>query len=557
MRHSIYICLLLVLGATMPALAQATKTITGTIVDDANTPLNGVNVLIKDTNRGTQTNFDGEYSIQAAAGERLEFTYTGFRTVIQAIGDRNVINMQMVEETSELGVVTITAQGIKREDRAIGYALTTVKGEDLSNRGTPDLARALQGKSPGVRITSTGGVSGSGTNIIIRGYSSISGGNQPLFIVDGVPFASDTNQLNSFVSSSNTASRIGDLDPNSIESVSILRGLSATALYGEEGKNGVILITTKSAASLGDYSLASESLIPKRHRNPANVWDYRLRDASTTSQIMDLYKAQRQVSTYSWDMYVDVADKLFAVGDKSSALKVINDMIAADSGNADLKRLAAFVFEANGMKSDAIGYYDAIITQQPDDLRAYRNMGLALASEGKRREAAGYLNRVVFRPTAERAQVDAMALEAVAGREYRYIYEPQTLILEGSSKITGADLRITAEVSNSDQPIMLEVIEPGRLSVDRTSPFGQNGSFLTTATVPAAGPEEFIAPDGIRGSYAVVLDYDPEASDLYSSPVFVKLTVSRNWGRTDQTDEVRLVELDPNRSRILVDSIRF
>ena len=136
-------------------------------------------------------------------------------------------------------------------ERALGYAVTTVNSEDLEQKADTDIGKILRGKAAGVRITGSGGVSGSGSNIIIRGQSSITGGNQPLFIVDGVPFDGSSGGANQSASSAdfqsgNVSSRFADIDPNNIESVSILKGLSATALYGGEGRNGVILITTKS-----------------------------------------------------------------------------------------------------------------------------------------------------------------------------------------------------------------------------------------------------------------------------------------------------------------------
>jgi len=144
----------------------------------------------------------------------------------------------------------VTSLGIKKDKRALGYAVTTIDQGLIEKRPEADVSRILQGKIPGVNITSTGGVSGTGTNIIIRGYSSITGSNQPLFVVDGVPFNSNTNQQNSFAAGGVTSSsRMLDLDPNSIESVSVLKGLSATVLYGDQGRNGVILVTTKGGST--------------------------------------------------------------------------------------------------------------------------------------------------------------------------------------------------------------------------------------------------------------------------------------------------------------------
>jgi TonB-linked SusC/RagA family outer membrane protein len=228
------------------AFAQE-KTVTG-VVSDETGPLPGANVVLKSTKKGTQTDVDGKYSIKAKAGDVLLFSFIGMKDASATVGASNTVNMAMKSGTGvELGEVVVTSQGIKKEKKALGYAVSTIKAEEFASKPSTDVARALTGKAPGVNIQQTSGLSGSGTNIIIRGYSSITGSNQPLFVVDGIPFNADTNSDGNFLEgATNASSRFLDLDPNSIESISILKGLSATTLYGSSGRNGVILVTTKS-----------------------------------------------------------------------------------------------------------------------------------------------------------------------------------------------------------------------------------------------------------------------------------------------------------------------
>ncbi|GAA0873534.1 SusC/RagA family TonB-linked outer membrane protein [Gangjinia marincola] len=227
------------------------KTVSGTVTDDSGLPLPGVNVVVKGTNKGTQTDFDGLYSINASQGETLIFSYQGFKAKEAKVGAGNTINIQMETDVAQLEEVVITAQNIQREKRSLGYAVSQVKAEEIQEQPQGDIGRILQGKAAGVNITATNGVSGSGTNFIIRGYSSISGSNQPLFIVDGVPFDGGANEQTAFFDNVSESSRFLDLDPNLIEDVQILKGLSATVLYGERGRNGVVLITTKNGSTTG------------------------------------------------------------------------------------------------------------------------------------------------------------------------------------------------------------------------------------------------------------------------------------------------------------------
>ncbi|HLF62405.1 MAG TPA: SusC/RagA family TonB-linked outer membrane protein [Saprospiraceae bacterium] len=230
-------------------LSIAQRTVSGQVADDQGVPLIGANVVVKGTTVGTVTDFDGNYSLTLPdGGTTLVITYTGYSTQELEIGGQSVINITMSEGV-ELGEVVVTGLGIKREKKALGYAVTTISDADLELRPEADVARVLRGKVPGVDIVASSGLAGSGTNVTIRGLSSISGTNQPLFVVDGVPFGSGTD-ADRDANSGNAAasSRFLDLDPKNIAEISVLKGLSATVLYGEQGRNGVILITTKTGS---------------------------------------------------------------------------------------------------------------------------------------------------------------------------------------------------------------------------------------------------------------------------------------------------------------------
>lgn len=227
------------------------KTITGTVSDQTGIPLPGVNIVVEGTINGTQTDFDGNYSITASEGQTLLYTYLGQTPARRIVEGANVINVQMAEDAQNLEEVVVTALGIKREKQALGYAVAEVGSEELEERAEGDLGRVLTGKASGVNITQQSGLSGSGTNIVIRGFNSFSQSNQPLFIVDGVPFNADTNpsgrqgSRQDFINGNNGSSRFLDLDPNSIANINVLKGLAASTLYGSLGRNGVVLITTK------------------------------------------------------------------------------------------------------------------------------------------------------------------------------------------------------------------------------------------------------------------------------------------------------------------------
>ena len=239
---------LLVVFLLTAQMSFAQKTVTGVVSDSDGLPLPGATVLVQGTTTGVTTDFDGNFSINVAEGQILEFSFVGYETAALAVGAGNVINVTLSLGT-QLEEVIVTSLGITREKRALGYAVSEVDNTQIENRASGDVARVLSGKASGVQVTNQGGISGSGTSVVIRGLSTFSSSNQPLFVVDGVPFQSDTNAMGSFTSGNNGSSRFLDLDPNNIESVNVLKGLAAATLYGSQGRNGVILITTKSGTT--------------------------------------------------------------------------------------------------------------------------------------------------------------------------------------------------------------------------------------------------------------------------------------------------------------------
>lgn len=209
--------------------------------------LPGVSVQLKGTTKGSTTDATGNYSIAVpSSGGTLIFSFVGTTNQEIAIGSKSAIDVRMTNDTKQLTEVVVTAIGIQRDKKALGYAVSNVKGDDLAQKSEPDALRALNGKVPGVSIISGGGAPGQGTRITIRGQNSFTGNNQPLFVVDGIPFDNSVNDVDGFSSNTVTSNRAYDIDPNNVESMTVLKGAAAAALYGSRAANGVIVITTKS-----------------------------------------------------------------------------------------------------------------------------------------------------------------------------------------------------------------------------------------------------------------------------------------------------------------------
>jgi len=211
------------------------KTISGTVTDQDGLPLPGVNILVQGTTNGTQTDFDGNYLISGSEGQILVFTYLGQKEIKKTIGVSNSISVQMEEDTESLDEVVVTAFGIKRNPRKLGYAVSKVSSDKITENSEPDLIRSLSGKVAGVNVNFSTGVAGAANLINIRGQTTLGGSTQPLIIVDGVAYdntqAGDNTNLNfsnQTLGGGSYETGLSSLDPNDIASVSVLKSVAAS-----------------------------------------------------------------------------------------------------------------------------------------------------------------------------------------------------------------------------------------------------------------------------------------------------------------------------------------
>ncbi|WP_417875395.1 SusC/RagA family TonB-linked outer membrane protein [Winogradskyella sediminis] len=209
-------------------------------------PMPGVSIIVVGKNKGTNTDFNGDYSIDAEKGDVLRFSYIGFSEQKVTIGDNTVINIQLVESVEALNEVVVTALGISRKEQALGYAISKVDGEELAEIKSINAVNSLAGKVAGVDIAQPNTGSGGSSKIIIRGNTKFNGSNQPLYVIDGVPMDNNSFGQAGQYGGQDLGDGISSVNSDDIETISVLKGPAAAALYGSRGGNGVILITTKS-----------------------------------------------------------------------------------------------------------------------------------------------------------------------------------------------------------------------------------------------------------------------------------------------------------------------
>ena len=251
--------------------------ISGVVVDEYEDPMIGLSVTLKeDSGRGTLTDIQGQFTIEVPSEESiLVFRYLGYQTREELVGARREISVRMKTNAEQLAQVEVTALGIKRQKREIGYSTESFDGLQLEKSNAPNVVNALSGRSAGVQIASPNGVDGGTTRIIIRGNNNIDANNQPLIVIDGVPLENAPG-LEDIGRGVDWGSAINNINPADIETMNILKGPTASALYGSRGANGVILITTKRGEKqkgIGvKYSVQTKVIQPFRYRDVQNVY---------------------------------------------------------------------------------------------------------------------------------------------------------------------------------------------------------------------------------------------------------------------------------------------
>ncbi|WP_270088632.1 SusC/RagA family TonB-linked outer membrane protein [Sphingobacterium sp. SYP-B4668] len=246
---SFFLVYTLLVGATYAQDLQVSGKVTSAV---DGSPIQGASIAVQGTTSATQTDGSGNYSISVASNATLVFSYVGYQRQTVSVANRTAINVQLASDETSLEEVVVTAMGISREKRALATSTQEVKGEMLTQAANSNLATAIQGKVSGVQVTPSSGMPGASAKITIRGSRSFTEDNTPLYVIDGMPITStsDVSTLNS-VSGSDYSSRGLDIDPNDIESINILKGQAASALYGMRASNGAIIITTKSGKGAG------------------------------------------------------------------------------------------------------------------------------------------------------------------------------------------------------------------------------------------------------------------------------------------------------------------
>ncbi len=443
-------------------LAQS-KTVSGTITDESGVPLPGASVILEGTNIGVSSDFDGKYTIDLSNDGTLVFSMLGFQNQkISSIGQKT-INVILLSSLEALDEIVVTALGIKREKKALGYAVQEIDAEDLTAAANGNINTALQGKVAGVNITTTGGIGGN-ARLDLRGTSSLIGDDKVLWVIDGVPFAADdTSDPEDLFGGISNGGGLLDINPDDIESVSVLKGGQAAALYGSRGANGVVLITTKSGKKSDGLGISYSG---------STVF-------SEAAYFLDLQKEYGQgiggvydeTSGASWGPRFDGVERLSWTGEQlpyevasnqledftRTAINVRHSLAfskATDEGNYRVsiaKDKAEGVFDNNQIDKLNVDFKGAF------DINTWLNVDSKISyikNEGQQRPEVGNYSYVSFfnsMPANIRSQDLAPGFVTLNGETREYLFGANSVLTENPNANARNPYFIQRSIVNSDE----------------------------------------------------------------------------------------------------------
>ena len=490
--------LILMMVFCVVGLAFSQRTITGMVSDDQGEALIGANVLVKGTTIGTVTDIEGKYSLNvpADAGNTLVFSYTGYATREMELGASNVIDLTM-SEGAVLGEVVVTAVGLEANRANLGYSVQNVAAEELLASKEVNLVDALNSKVAGVQVTSSAGSPGASSSIRIRGSVSVNKSNQPLFVVDGIPI--DNSTFGNAVDGVDNSNRVVDINPNDIESMTVLKGPSATSLYGVRAANGAIVITTKKGkAGKPKINISASYSVDQVNKFPELQSIYA---QGSTSAGVPSYAGPETGAGSSWGPLIS---DLEYDGDTDYFFNTRGRLVPRGEGN--------------GQAAEAFDHRDFFVNGQTYDLNASVSGGNENATyfiSAGRLNATGVVPNADFSRNSFRVNTKANLTDKLsAGISMAYVNSGGTRIQRGSN-LNG---------------VMLGLL--------RTTPTFDNGNGKI-GQAAADDPSSYLNPNGTQRSYR---------NGIYDNPYW---TVNKN----PSTDNVNRIIGNINTNYTISDNL--
>ena len=501
--------------------------LTGVVTANTET-LPGVSVILKGTSRGTSTDFDGKYEIDANLGDILQFSYLGFISQeITVSADRN-INVVLETDDSVLDEVVVVAYGIVKKSEVTG-AITSIKAESIENDE--------QSRVAGITANYSNGQTGASSNIRIRGTSSVQD-KKTIYVVDGV-----------------VVDDISDINTDDVKSTYVLNEQQSLTLYGSRASSGVVVISTKkgvrkNAEKINEFENLVKDKIELEGWNPQTPYLTILKKVKDSQKAYEKYIEIRDDYKNSPSFFIDVADFFIQRKDKNRAIEILTNVAEIDLDNYELQRALAYKFEEYQLYNYAVHMYQEILKLRPEDIQSHRDLALGYEMIGEYQKSLDLLYKIVNGELLLKDENRRYSgIEMIALNELNRIitlYQDKIEFGHINKKFikkVDAALKVVIDWNHNDTDIDLWVIDPDNEKCFYGHKRTKIGGLISDDMTEGFGPEQFILKDAIKGSYNIKVKYFANSKQKISGPTFLKLTIHKNYGRKNETKKIQLVRL--------------
>ncbi|PCE63103.1 VIT domain-containing protein [Sediminicola luteus] len=516
--------------------------VSGTVLDADSRPLPGVNVIVKGSDNGTTTDFDGNFLINAESEDELTFSYIGFKPASFVISETNRISIVLEESSQALEEVVVTSMGIQRERKAVGYSISTVVSE------------SLQGNVAGIQITQNSGDISSKNAVKQSGNSSITGENGPLYVVDGVPVMGNPIQ---------------ELKPEDINGIQVLKAMHAIVLYGNRASNGVVIITTKNGSEVKQEKIEElnrriSDKIELKSWNPETPYIQILEQQESIELAYKKYLDIRNDYSNSPSFYLDVSDFFDQRGSTDYAITILTNLMEVELNNHELLKALAYKLEYFEEYELASIVYEKVLELRPEEPQSYRDLALVYEQLGKIKESFDllyllYEGQLLVKDEDERFN----GIEQIAYIELSRLVNKYSKRLKLRKEIKNkfkeipVDIRIVIDWNHNDTDIDLWVIDPTKEKAYYKNNLTKIGGRISEDMTEGYGPEEFMLKNANKGEYRILADYYSDNIQKISGPTILKVSIFTDYGKSNEKKKIKILRLDKEEDELEVGSIKY
>ncbi|ARV08764.1 hypothetical protein BTO05_03595 [Winogradskyella sp. PC-19] len=533
--------------SSRPEFVDTKNSVSGIITDSNNIPLPGVNVLVKGTTRGVQTDFDGNYAINVEIGETLVFSFVSMETVQFTLSSLSELNVVMKDDTASLDEVVITGYRTTTKAKS-SVSSVRVSSETIENKPNASFVQTLSGQVPGLNITTSTGQPGGNSLVQLRGVSSISGNTEPLFIIDGAPVSEN---------------EFRNLKPEDIEAITVLKDAGATAIYGNRGANGVIVLTTKTglenkseAIEMLENKIAEQSKLKSWQKNAPYL--ALLNEQTNIDSAYELYLELRLEYSNMPSFFLDVAEYFESKDKYEYALRIATNLIEIEIDNHELIR--ALGYKLNQYKEDdlAVYVYKEVLNLRPEDPQSYRDLALAYEAIGEDKKAFDLFNKIVEGDLLEKGQANRYyGIEKIAYLELSNLVNKSDVLKTYRNvfpKIE-TDIRVVIDWNHANTDLDLHIKNPNGDELYYGKTESKFGGAISEDFTDGYGPETYKIKKAQKGKYEISVKYFSDSVQKITGPTSLKVTIFKNYGKSNQTKEIKILRLTDEEGKIKADTL--